>query len=669
MVCHILKDSLNATRKALGACRPAHRRVLWLGINSRMNQMDSFAPKQSRPTGRNARHTRVSIVLACVVWCLFAWSAFADTNQPVKRVLIVHSFGREFAPFGVMAASFRIELARQSRVPIEFHEVSFQSARFQESVNEQPVVDYLKALFAGQRLDLVVAMGGPATLFVNRHRGHLFPWVPLVATLDVRRAAESVVNTNTAVVPIQLNLPGLIEDILQVLPKTTNLVVALGTSPLERYWMAQAQRDFAPFTNRLAINFLNALPLEAMCKQASALPPNSAVLYGSLVRDAAGIPYEQEAGLDALYAVANAPLFGVYEHQMSRGIVGGRLISNQVWGRRTAEAALRILSGEPADSIKSEPTVPAAPVYDWRELQRWGIKDALLPPGRTVRYRAPTTWEHHKWEIMGSAALCALEAALIVALVVQLRRRRKAELDRQRSRDELAHVARVSTMGELTSTLAHELSQPLGAILRNAEAAELFLQKTPPDYEELRAIVADIRGDDLRAAAVIDRMHSLLKRRESHFESLSLAELLVQVEKLVRSELTARRVILEVDVSSDLPAVRGDRVQLQQVLLNLLINGVDALNGRPPERRRLSVRAARMENQAVEVTVRDTGPGIPVDELAKIFEPFFTTKAGGLGLGLAISQTIVQAHGGRIQAENAPDGGAIFRFTLKEAKP
>ncbi len=249
--------------------------------------------------------------------------------------------------------------------------------------------------------------------------------------------------------------------------------------------------------------------------------------------------------------------------------------------------------------------------------------------------------------------------------ITQLRR---AEVEAQELRRDLAHVQRASMMGVLTSALAHELNQPLGAILRNAEAGELFLQQNPPDHEEVRAILADIRRDDQRAGAVIDRMRSLLKRRDQHFESLSLKELLDHVAALMHAEMQARQMTLRLEVPSDLPLVQGDRVQLQQVLLNLLMNALDATDGLPSERRRLVVSARRADDGRVEVAVSDRGHGIPAEKLAHLFEPFWTTKSEGLGVGLAISQSIIGSHGGRIEAENNPDGGATFRFTLKVSR-
>ncbi len=242
---------------------------------------------------------------------------------------------------------------------------------------------------------------------------------------------------------------------------------------------------------------------------------------------------------------------------------------------------------------------------------------------------------------------------------------RRAEGEAGHLRQEIAHVGRVSMMGQLAAALAHEINQPLGAILRNAEAAALFLQHPSPDLDEIRAIVADIRDDDLRAGSVIDRMRALLKRHELKTQALGVGELLADVWALVRADCAARQVKLEIaDAPSDLPTVRGDRVHVQQVLLNLVFNGMDALGGSVPAERRISISVSQADAQYVEIAVTDTGPGIPADKVAQIFDPFFTTKPTGIGMGLAISRTIIEAHGGRLWAENRSGGGASFRFTL-----
>lgn len=256
------------------------------------------------------------------------------------------------------------------------------------------------------------------------------------------------------------------------------------------------------------------------------------------------------------------------------------------------------------------------------------------------------------------------EPILMRGVVLDISARRDTELELQRLQSELAHASRVSMMGQLASALAHELSQPLGAILRNTEAAELFLEHDPPDLDELRAIMADIRQDDQRAGGVIDRLRALLTRRSFAPRELSVSEELANVLALVRSDSTTRKVALETDVASDLPLVMGDPVHLQQVLLNLILNAMDAVADLPVARRKVAVRAQRHSESEVEVAVEDNGPGIAPERLGRLFEPFFTTKANGMGIGLSISHTIIEAHGGRIWAENNAGEGATFRFTL-----
>jgi two-component system, LuxR family, sensor kinase FixL len=251
----------------------------------------------------------------------------------------------------------------------------------------------------------------------------------------------------------------------------------------------------------------------------------------------------------------------------------------------------------------------------------------------------------------------------VLAVIVDITARKEAEAEAMRQRDQLVHVARVSTMGQLASSLAHELNQPLGAIVRNAEAAELLLLEPSPDLEEVRAILTDIRKDDQRAGDVIDRMRALMKRGEVERRPLDLKLLAGEVITLARPDAYTRRVRLALETDPGLPPVPGDRVQLQQVVLNLVLNAMDAQRNNPPASRLVIVRA-RPAGATVEVAVSDHGHGIPMDQLSRVFEPFFTSKPGGLGMGLAISRGIVEAHGGRLWAENNPGGGATFRFTL-----
>ena len=242
--------------------------------------------------------------------------------------------------------------------------------------------------------------------------------------------------------------------------------------------------------------------------------------------------------------------------------------------------------------------------------------------------------------------------------------RKQAELEMQRLRQDLGHINRVATIGELTTSLAHELNQPLTAILSNAQSAQRILEADSVDLEEVREILTDIVEDDKRAGAIIHRLRGLLRKDSLEFTDLDVNELVGEVAVLVRGDVALRHASLRLELAPRLPRVRGDRVQLQQVVLNLILNGLDAMQEAAAGGRTLVLRTARESSAVVRVAARDFGTGINEADLDHIFQAFYTTKTTGLGMGLAIARSIVEVHGGQLEAENNPDGGATFSFTL-----
>jgi PAS domain S-box-containing protein len=231
-------------------------------------------------------------------------------------------------------------------------------------------------------------------------------------------------------------------------------------------------------------------------------------------------------------------------------------------------------------------------------------------------------------------------------------------------REQLAHASRVSTLGELASSIAHELAQPLSAIGCNVDAAEVYLKQTPPAISQVRGILGDIRNANERAGEVIQSMRTLLLKHEMEHQPLEINLLAKEVLRFVKEDAASRRIKITTKLSPQLPAVQGNRAQLQQVLLNFVLNAMDAMAEQPPGRRRLTVGTSLATDGGVQVSVCDLGPGIDPCNLPRLFQPFFTTKKSGLGIGLWIAEKIVTAHSGRIWGENHPAGGAIFHLVL-----
>ncbi|WP_431064892.1 ATP-binding protein [Methylotuvimicrobium sp.] len=252
----------------------------------------------------------------------------------------------------------------------------------------------------------------------------------------------------------------------------------------------------------------------------------------------------------------------------------------------------------------------------------------------------------------------------MMGITMDITRRKQAELALQQQRNKLTHLSRVTTLGELSGSLAHELNQPLAAILSNAQAAQRFLARDEADLEEIQDILKDIISEDKRAVEVIQRLRLLFNKGEMQHLRLDMNEVVEEVLKIVNSDLLNQKISVTLDLARNLPPVNGDRVQLQQVLINLILNACRAMSNTKPIKPKIDIRTEMTDTDSIQVSVRDQGPGIPTENLESIFEPFFSTDSRGMGLGLVICRTIITAHGGQIWAANNPDNGAVFAFRL-----
>jgi signal transduction histidine kinase len=478
-----------------------------------------------------------------VLTMLFAWSGAAASNA--KRVVLLHSFGQDFKPWSEYGRSIRSELQRQSPWQLDITDHSLVTARSSNEDPEAPFVAYLRALFAEEAPDLIVSVGAPAAAFVQRHRPQLFPITPMVLTaVDERRVQFSALSENDAVVAVRIDYLGAIENILAVLPDTKDVMVVVGTSPVEQFWMEEIGKAVQPLTNRVSFTWTNNLSFDEVLKHAAALPPRSAIFWELMIVDAAGVVHEGTTALARLHAVSNAPIFSYDEAFFGREIVGGPLLAVLDSSRQTAAVAIRILGGEKASDIKIPSITFSKPKFDWREMQRWGIGENRLPPGSEILFREETAWQRYRWQIASTLLALLVQSALIAWLLAERFGRRRAETHSRTLSLEVIHLNRAAEAGVLSASFAHDLGQPLVSIALNAQRAEDLL-KERPELGKVKEAVVDIMHANHHAAEIVKQFGKLLKRRSDRdIQEADLTAVIADALSILSTEANRRHVVL-----------------------------------------------------------------------------------------------------------------------------
>ncbi len=602
------------------------------------------------------------LFLGAVIPAAFAAQA---AEHPAKRVLLISTGSRLSPGFGIVDQQILQALRTIESVRINAYAENLDIVRFPTERSQRIFREYLAARYAEQPPDLVVLVF-VGTLGVTANTlTQVFPGTPIIVAgfteEEIRPAQLGALVTGFVQ---RADAPAALELILRLQPGLRRIVVIGGTSAGDRQKLQPVRVAAPAFAHRVAVEFWDNLAMAELRRAVSALPRDSAILYTPMFRDAAGQTFVSAEVGRWIGQSASVPVYLLVDQSFGTGAVGGMISTVEAFGLRVGEQARRVLTGTPPQSMPFEFRRDSTPIFDWRALQRWNIGEDLLPRGSVVRFKPPSMWREYGWYIGAALVIVVLQSATIAALILQRRRRQRAEIEALQQRAARAHVARVSLMGELAASLAHELSQPLTAIFANAAAGSKALRQGQYDAAELADILDDVIKDQTRAAEVLRHMRRMVKKETGlEFVTVDVGELAREVVAMVRYEAALEQVEIAVDIEPALPPARGDRVQLQQVLLNLLLNALEAMKGGPRLGRTVALHA-RSKEGTVEVAVRDRGRGIAADDVERLFEPFYTTKGEGLGMGLSICRSIIRAHGGRLWAENNAQGGATFYFTV-----
>jgi signal transduction histidine kinase len=607
--------------------------------------------------------------LRCVALAglLLLGSAWGEAQPPIRQVLLLQSFDRGNMILDRFTGDLRIDLDQLAGRPLNVIQVVVGPTGF-VGAPEQAVVDFIRSTYADHpKPDLIVSVAGPAAVFARKYRRQLFPDSPLLFTaVDQRYLGAAPLGENETAVAVVNDFPGLVDDILQLLPQTKQVFMVMGSGQIGRFWHQDLNEQFRRFRDRLTFVWSDGLTLPEILRRCASLPEHSAILYITFGTDAAGAAYADERVLAELHSVANAPLFSRHGVFLGSGVVGGRMMSIDDLGRSAADTALRLLNGASPSSVSVPPQPPGQPIFDWRELQRWGIPESRLPSGSVVRYRSPSVWREYRGTVLTAAGALVIQALLIIGLLFERRARQRAEIDSRRSLALAADAGRRETMSALTHSILHELIQPLSSMMHNAQALQMMIIAKSATPDTIGEILSDIQAEGVIATQIIDRHRAMLRSHQLQKKLIDLHAVVNESLALVAHDMRARQIEVNLNLSSSPCVISGDQVLLQQVLVNLMINSMEAMAEMPPARRQVTI-TSEVRAADVEVTVRDTGPGLPANVIGTLFTPFVTTKSHGLGIGLTIARRIVDAHGGTIKARNNPEGGATFTVTLHAA--
>jgi signal transduction histidine kinase len=604
---------------------------------------------------------RLAVLLSMTLAATYAWA-----GDPLPRtVLLIDQENQSRVWNFDLSNALRSILTADPGAPIVVYADNLDLAHVAGPDYEKVLRGFLIEKYKNIPIGVIVVNGVRALNLVLSLRPELWPNAPVVfAAVDDEAAARMKSVPNVTGHIMRLTLRDMVSTARLIVPNLKQIVLV--GDPLERNTFFRGFLAEIPElkNDNLELIDLTGLPMTELKQRTATLPPDSAIAYTTLTVDGAGIDYLPREAVAAIATVANRPIVTGTVNFIGYGAAGGLVVSAPPIGEQAGRLALRILKGESASNIPVTVGDFKKQVFDWREIKRWNVSEDRLPTGTEFLFREPTAWERYRSQIVVIVLALLLQAALIVGLLFEYSRRRRAEAAARESLSELARVNRIATADELSASIVHEIAQPLGAMVTNANAALRWIGHTTPDLGEVRAALNRIVSTGQRGAEVVQSIRAMFGKEGPRRIPVDINQLIREVVVLMQGDLQKHQALVEFDLDANLPSVLGDQVQLQQVMLNLIMNAAEAMDGVTDRPRILRVKSAIHEPDGVLVAVEDTGTGIEPNAFGRIFETRFTTKSSGMGIGLAICQSIIQSHNGKLWAAKGIQYGSVFQFLL-----
>jgi signal transduction histidine kinase len=607
---------------------------------------------------------RARLCFAAALWVMgFAWDS-ALAQERIPRVLLLYPYDNTGAAI-VSGEAARQRLMERLNRNVEFHTDFLDLLRFQDEAHRRQAAQYLAQKYAQTPIDLVIALNTETYRFLTAYRDVFAPTIPAVFCCVMRALLDQTADRPTDITGVitDYDVTKTLELAELLQPTARNLVFVSGASTIDQVWQEMYRRQSAPFQSRYNVTFLSGLSREELLDQVSRLSADTIVVLGALFVDRTGRQHVAYELASDVAKASSAPTYAPIDMFLGRGIVGGHMGTFEDAGIEVADLAIEVLGGADPRSIPPRSSKGQRFRVDARQLVRWGLPETALPPDTLIVFKQPTLWEEHRNSVIGALAIIAVQMTLIGALVVQIFRRRRLEQAMQVAQSELARTTRLTTMGEMTASIAHEVNQPLAAIVASGNAGLRWLANATPNLEEAKSALTRVVRDGHRAGEVISTIRAMFKKDAQTRRPVDINQLVREVLALLNSQIASNDIVVRTSLGEPPPVALGDPVQLQQVMLNLITNAIEAMTNVTDRDRVLRISTQAQGSEAL-IDISDSGHGIEPQHLKRIFEAFYTTKPHGMGMGLSICRSIVQAHGGRLSASRDSPHGSVFHVVL-----
>lgn len=599
-----------------------------------------------------------------------------NAKGKVKNVVVFFAYGSNLPAFENILTGLNSTIRGITDEPVNIIPEYLDMSRSPNDEYTKFIIAMYNHKLKEFNIDLLITVGPEINTALSKYGNSELKALKMInIDLDLpgRMPLSNLNPKNGIEIILKFQVEKTIREALALFPKYRNVFVVSGVSRFDSYYSSlvrQNKNKFEPYHN---FKFITGLSMDSTIQFVKRIPPNSIILVPAYMQDATNIPFTTPEALDIISKNSSAPVFlpitdaGV----KTRGAIGGYLFSYNNLGKEMGRISREILDGKQMKDIIVNKNDFYAHIYDWNELKKWHLTNSKSIPANSIFYnRNLSFFELYKWYILGVLVFLVFQSLLIIYLF-RLNKRQKAISVKMEETDsmyrELIRTDRLSKMSTLTASLSHELFQPLAAIRITAQAAKRFIQTDKLDTNKASQMFENILEDGLRATGIINSIKSIVKPATINKENVNLNTLILETVEIIQRDLKKQSIKVELHFGSDPVFIFGDKIQIQQVLMNFIRNAVNAMENCEPENKNLAISLVSSK-ELVTVSVGDSGPGVETDIKEKLFKPFVTTKKEGFGIGLTLCRTIIEHHNGQIWANNMPEGGAKFSFSLQTIK-